>query len=98
MCIVLWINSRALSECHLALLTLEAMLPPIKFIIICELLDSKHKPFATKMSKKKHEHPPIVYENGLGPAACAELQIEVALWWKLPLTSRNLGKMVVTIW
>ena len=23
--------------------------------------------------------PPIVYENGLGPAACAELQIEVAL-------------------
>ena len=22
--------------------------------------------------------PPIVYENGLGPAVCAELQIEVA--------------------
>ena len=42
--------------------------------------------------------PPIVYENGLGPGACAELQIEVALWLNLALTSRKLGKMVVTIW
>ena len=42
--------------------------------------------------------PPIVYENGLGPAACNELQIEVAFWWQLALTSRNLGKMVVNIW
>ena len=41
--------------------------------------------------------PPIVYENDLGPAACAELQIEVALSLNLALTSRNLGKMVVTI-